>query len=256
MNCDAAQRRLLAADRPDRPTDDVRRHLDGCPACLLLSRRLVQAERQIALLPVPPSSAKDAFVRRFRRSAAPVVLRSSIPWATPPKERGLRKLSLAVAIAAVLAVFAIGLWSWPHHIELPTRPAPAWLVRAHDQREYDVGLPTPRERVEGLSALATDLQNQARAMTRAGQIEDLASLTILYSDLVDDDLLAHARTLSAAERGVVLDKVSDGLSRAESDFSRLAAEPRNAATRESLQRLALTAGNGGRHIRDIRKGAA
>jgi Putative zinc-finger len=246
MNCDAAQRRLLAGERPDRPTDDVRRHLDGCPACRLLGRRLVQVERQIGLLPVPPSFAKDAFVRRFGRPVGPVVLHGPIPWPTPVKERGLRKLSLAVAIAAVLAVFAIGLWSWPHHFE-PLTPT---------EFDHAKALSTPRERVEKLSALATDLQNQARAMALAGKVEDLASLTTLYSDLVNGDLLVHARTLSAAERGVVLNDVANSLGHAESEFSRLAAEPGNSATAESLRRLALAAGDGGRHIRDLLKGAA
>ena len=256
MNCDAAQRRLLSGERLDRPTDDVRRHLNGCPACRLLSRRLVQVERQIGLLPVPQSPAKDAFVRRFRRSIAPVVLHGPIPWPTPVKERGLRKLSLAVAIAAVLAVFAIGLWSWPHHYDPPTPTGPTWLVQAHDRIDNARGRPTPRERVETLSAVATDLRNQARTMTLAGNVEDLASLTTLYSELVDDDLLAHARALSPAERGVILKDVADNLVRAESDFSRLAASPANAAMAESLHRLALAAGDGGRHIRDLLKGAA
>jgi hypothetical protein len=254
MNCDAAQRRLLSGERPDLPADDVRRHLDGCPACRLLSRRLIQIERQIELLPVPPSSAKDAFLHRFRRPTRPVVLYPSISWPTPVKERGLRKLSLAVAIAAVLAVFAIGLWSWPHHFEPPAPAAPAWLVQARSQWGRATTLPTPRERVEGLSALATDLQNRARTMTQAGEIEDLASLTTLYSDLVDDELLAHARTLSPSERGVTLKNVARNLEHAESDFSRWAAAPANAATAQSLHRLALAAGDGGRHIRDLLKG--
>jgi hypothetical protein len=254
MNCDAAQRRLLAGERIDHPTDDVRRHLDGCPVCRLVSRRLIQAERQIALLPAPPSPGKDAFVRRFRRSAAPVVLRGPIPWPMPPKERGLRKLSLAVAIAAVLAVFAIGLWSY--QFTPPTQPTPAWVVQARDRRDYAIALHTPHERVEKLAALATDLRDQARAMTLAGKAEDLASLTTRYSDLVDDDLLAQARTLSSAERGAVLNEVANSLGSAESEFSRLAAAPANAATAESLQRLALSARDGGRHIRDLLKGAA
>ena len=221
-----------------------------------MGRRLVQIERQIELLPVPPSSAKDAFVRRFHRPARPVVLHPSIPWPTPVKERGLRKLSLAVAIAAVLAVFAIGLWSWPHHFEPPAPAYPASLVQAHYRFDHIKSLPTPRERVEGFSALATDLQNQAQAMTLAGKIEDLASLTTLYNDLVGDDLLAEARALSPAERGVVLNEVATNLEQAESGFSRLAASPANAATAESLHRLALAASDGGRHIRGLLKGAA
>lgn len=253
MNCDAAQRRLLAAEQPDRPTDEVRRHLDGCPACRLLARRLVQVERQIPLLPVPPSLGKEVFIRRFRRSAAPVVLHGPIPWSIPPKERGLRKLSLAVAIAAVLAVFAIGLWSY--QFTPPTPPAPAWIVRIHKQREHALAQATPRACVFELSALATDLQNQAKDMTRAGRVEDLALLAAVYSDLLDDDLLAQARAVPATERGA-LKGVAVNLWRAESEFSRLAAERANTAAAESLHRLALAAGDGGRHIRDLLKGAA
>ena len=256
MNCDAAQRRLLSVERPDRPADDLRRHLDACPSCRLFSRRLAQVERQIALLPVPPSTGKDAFVRRFRRCASPVVLHGPIPWPIPAKERGLRKLSLAVAIAAVLAVFAIGLWSWPHHIEPPAPPDPIWLVRAHDQRYDAMNMHTPRERVEKLYALTTDLRNQARAMTEGARIEDLASLTTLYSALVNEDLLPNARTLSAVEGQVLLKDVATSLGNAESEFSRLAAAPANAAAAESLQRLALAARDGGRHIRDLLKATA
>jgi len=153
-------------------------------------------------------------------------------------------------------VFAIGLWSWPHHFEPPTPTAPTWIVRWRDRIDHVEAMPTPRERVVGLSALATDLQSRARAMTLAGEVEDLASLTTLYSDLVDDHLLVHARTLPAAERRVVLNDVAEHLVRAESVFSQLAAAPANAATAESLHRLALAAGDGSRHIRDLLKDAA
>ena len=88
-------------------------------------------------------------------------------------------------------------------------------------------------------------------MTRAGRIEDLASLTTLYSDLVDDHLLADARTLPEADRREVLNKVALNLDRAESEFSYLAAAPGNAAAAESLHRLALVAGDGSRHIRGL-----
>ena len=165
MNCDAARRRLLAAERPDRPPDDVRRHLAACPACRVWGRRLVLAEQQIPLLPVPASSAKDAFVRRFRggRAGGPVVRRVPLPWPTPAKERGLRKLSLAVAIAAVLAVFTLGLWSWrPQGAAPHPAPVPTWIANIRKDREQILALATPRERVERLSDLAADLQERAR----------------------------------------------------------------------------------------------
>ena len=124
MNCDAARRLLLAEEHPERPSeDDVRRHLAACSSCRAWGRRLTLVERQVARLPVPPSSARPAFVRRFLETGGPVVRRVPLPWTTPPKERGLQKLSLAVAIAAVLAVFTLGWWTWPRV------PAPRRRVR-------------------------------------------------------------------------------------------------------------------------------
>ena len=117
MNCDAARRCLFAEEQHD----DLHRHVAACPACRALSRRLALVERQLPRLPVPPSSAKSAFVRRFLRTGGPVVKHLPLPWPKPVKERGLQKLSLAVAIAAVLAVFTIAWWSWPRLSAPPRR---------------------------------------------------------------------------------------------------------------------------------------
>ncbi len=256
MNCDAARRRLLAAERPDRPPDDVRRHLAACPECRVLGRRLVLAEQQIPLLPVPASSARDAFVRRFRlaggRVGGPVVRRVPLPWPTPAKERGLRKLSLAVAIAAVLAVFTLGLWSWrPQNAAPHPASIPMWIANIRKDREQAVALATPRERVERLSDLAADLQERARALTDDGDAEDLTSLAALYGEVVSHDLLKHAGALSAADRPIVLGKVVKRLLAAESTFSRLASEHPGASTARPLHDLAFAARDGGRRIREM-----
>ena len=161
MNCDAARRRLLAEERPDRPPDDVRRHLAACPACRALSRRLALVERQIPHLPVPPSSAKSAFLRRFVRTGGPVVQHVPLPWPTPVKERGLQKLSLAVAIAAVLAVFTLAWWSWPHVSAPAARPIPSWVAEIQTERTAIRKLIDAGERVTRTGALATKLRQQA-----------------------------------------------------------------------------------------------
>jgi len=109
VNCTVCQRRLLSAEQPDKPAVEVKNHLGQCPSCRVWQRRLVQMERQISLLPVPPSTAKADLLRRIvgpspaeagRRATAE---RPSLRWSTlapGPKERGLRKVSLAFALAA------------------------------------------------------------------------------------------------------------------------------------------------------------
>ena len=256
MNCDAVRRRLLAAERPDRPTDELRRHLAACPECRAWGRRLVLAEQQIPLLAVPASPAKDAFVRRFRHTAGPVVRRVPMPWPTPAKERGLRKLSLAVAIAAVLAVFTLGLWSWrPQDATPHPAPVPIWVTNIRHDRERILALATPRERVERLSDLAADLQERARTLTNDGDAENLTSLAALYGEVVSGDLMEHARGLSADERPVVLGKVMDRLRGAESMFSRLASEHPGPSTARPLHDLAFAARDGGRRIREMMREA-
>jgi hypothetical protein len=256
MNCDAARRRLLAAERPDRPPDEVRRHLAACPECRAWGRRLVLVEQQIPLLPIPASSAKDAFVRRFRRQGGPVVRRVPMPWPTPVKERGLRKLSLAVAIAAVLAVFTLGLWSWRPPDPTPNpAPVPMWVANVRKDRKQILALATPRERVERLSDLAADLQERARTLTDDGDAENLSSLAALYGEVVSGDLMEHARGLSADERPAVLGKVMDRLRGAESTFSRLASEHPGASTTRPLHDLAFAARDGGRRIREMMRDA-
>ena len=45
MKCDTAQRRLLAAERPDEPSGEVEAHLAACAACRAWQQRLAAARR-------------------------------------------------------------------------------------------------------------------------------------------------------------------------------------------------------------------
>jgi hypothetical protein len=254
MNCDAA-RRLLLDEHSGRSSDDVRRHLLGCAPCRLLAQRLTQVERQIPRLPVPPSSARDAFMRRFRASTGPVVRHVALPWPTPPKERGLQKLSVAVAIAAVLAVFTLAWWSWPHSPSVPAHTEPTLIAQIRQERDRIAALPTPRERVERLDALATDLQDKARTLSRVGDAESLVQLAAVYDDLVSVDLPANAVAVPPEDRAAVLTGVESRLVRAESEFSRLWNEKPDATTARPLQHLAVAARDGSRRIQALLKAA-
>ena len=259
MNCDAARRRLLAEEQPDRPTDDgVRGHLAACPACRALGRRLAVVERLIPCLPVPASSAKSAFVRRFLRTGGPVVKRVPLPWTTPPRQRGLQKLSLAVAIAAVLAVFTLGWWTWPRvcaarHPEPSQIAEPSWVAEIHKELDGIRILAEPRVRVERVTTLAVRLHDQARALTRDGDAADLARLAKVYKELLGDDLLDPARALPAAQRAVVLNDIRNELIAAESEFERTAdgASQAGSSTAGALRELAKAARDGKRNIQAL-----
>ena len=128
-----------------------------------------------------------------------------LPWPKPVKERGLQKLSLAVAIAAVLAVFTIAWWSWPR-LSAPPAPAhsePSWVAQIHEKRDRIRALIEPRERVEQLTVLAAELRGQAESLTYDGDAQGLASLANAYKELLGDDLLGPARPAGRAARGRV-----------------------------------------------------
>jgi hypothetical protein len=253
MNCDIARRRLLAGEHPDRPTDDVRRHLDACASCRAWGRRLALVERQIPRLPVPASSAQAVFVRRFLRTGGPVVRRVPLPWTTPPRQRGLQKLSLAVALAAVLAVFTLGWWTWPHVPAPAPHREPAWIVQIHKERDGIRVLVEPGERVERLTALALKLRGQARTLTRDGDAEDLGRLARVYRELIGGDLMDHARAVPAAQRAIELAGARRELSDAESEFRRAANDAfrSGASTADSLQELADAARDGQRNLQAL-----
>src|SRR3954465_14591209 len=104
MNCDVTRRRLLAAERPERPPLEAKRHLAGCPACRAWHHALVDLEQQVPALPAPPFAAKGRLVSLFRSPPRPAAERSApapvlrivrpAPLATPAKERGLRKTAV------------------------------------------------------------------------------------------------------------------------------------------------------------------
>jgi len=76
------------------------------------------AEQQLPLLIVPPSQRKNEVVRLILDAREPAAQNGKASayvsrhrFNMPPRERGLRKASLAIAMAAALLVFAVGWWA-------------------------------------------------------------------------------------------------------------------------------------------------
>lgn len=65
MNCRSTQNQLLILEDPDRPSAEVREHLEECESCRQWQERLLQLERHIPCLPVPASRNRDALIRQF-----------------------------------------------------------------------------------------------------------------------------------------------------------------------------------------------
>jgi hypothetical protein len=268
VNCTVIQRCLLTAEQPDQPAADVQIHLAECPACRAWQRRLVQVERQIPLLPLPPSSAKAELLRRIRGmtpsdTARPAVAEppplSWFPLAPGPKERALRKLSVAFALAAALLIFALSWWVWPHNV-VPPSGAGSLTRQQRDQNKLDERLArvlrgeTPQERLLKLADLAEDVHGEARALVH--HTDKLDQWARFYARVVSENLMEQARRLPPAERPAVLEEVAVRLTRTNSDALRLANELKDSAPKSaaSFDRIALAARKGGQDLRALMRG--
>ncbi len=249
MKCATMESRLFTAERPDRVDADVQRHLAECSACRATHERLVEIERAIPQLAVPPSTLRAAFVAQFiQHTPAELPAAETVPVVrlmrpTPSvKERGLRKLAFAFALAASLVGIAIGLW-----VLNPGKPVKvdhASVYRIHLASRQNSAL-TPRDRAETVLGVADEVRDEVRKLAQAAKDADgekMAELAKYYRQLVGEELRQHVRDLPAdANRKLVLSALEERLRQTESEFTLLAAPKRATKAAEPLQIIALAA---------------
>jgi hypothetical protein len=259
VNCTVIQRRLLAAEHPEQPPAEIQNHLAQCPSCRLWQRRLIQMERLISQLPVPPSAAKELFLEGMkgegrRREHAALVHPSSFLLHPFKRERGLRKLSVAFTLAASLLVFALAWWSWPHNPVAPPDSTRYEQAKLEQRLSSSLLVDTPKECVVRLAKLADEIHGEARALV--DNSERLEQWSQFYSRVVGEHLIAQARKLTPEDRQAVLADIASRLVKAESEATRLATQckinaPRSAA---AFQKIALVSQKGERNLRELMEG--
>jgi hypothetical protein len=234
MSCSVLQRRLLELETPDRPPPEIRAHLAACAACRRWQRRLLQIEQRVPLIPVPPSGAKSAVLRRVLAEPAaaakepsraePPKLRPFIGGAEPRSRRQLQ-IAAVTTLAACLAVFAFGLW-WGAN---ETQPAPSKssysknLAIRLDQHARNLNAATkPSEKVKVLAAFAEELHTDSRALVTASSVNDLKTLSQVYKRVVGEGLVKQAQEVSPGERAQILDPIIHQLEDAANDARELA----------------------------------
>lgn len=250
MNCELVQRRLLAAESPEQPPADVRRHLAACPACRAWQRRLAQAEQQLPHLATPPSERKARVVHLILNAPNTAAHARTgagygrTPWSnTTARERGLRKAALAIAMAAALVVFALAWW-------LAGQPTPAPQPQTHPViaalNTEVAGLtaespPGSRQRVEKLADFADRFvqQDVAAAQNDPGKLRQMA---IFYTAFMPEQLVASVRRADPQLSRDQMLALVDRLNRADSMLSTLASNRElKLENRTSLNEMALAA---------------
>jgi hypothetical protein len=265
MSCEATRRHLLSLERPDRPPAALRPHLAECPACREWVIGLTELEARVPYLPVPPSeAAKARLLKQLREPAlVPESLRVEIPILpfTPPKERGLRKLAVAMALVAALVTVAIGLSYLQRQPdaqqEVAAAPTPAeiqkWMRELRDRRLARAE--TPRQKVEVLAEFADGLLTQVRQSGDLPTAERLELLATVYNETLQQEMLKHARAVSPDEQRVLLPRLAGEMGRTESEFTRLASEAPEAAA-VHLRQIAATAHECDQRLRQLARDAS
>jgi hypothetical protein len=227
----------------------------------------LQLERSAAFLPVASSGGKVDVVRDVLHGPAygPVAAKPKVAgWQR--KERGLRKLAIAFALAASLLFVAFGSWLWQRQRgnDLtqtgPTHPQETLLDRLarHDPKVRDAieKARTAGERMQVYANAADGLRGKVRE--RARNAHDLTELASLYDEVVRDGILTQARDLgdlgdlAIADRAALLHPIAERLSETESEASRLATELPAAA--EPLRQIARAARDGNQRLLALARG--
>jgi hypothetical protein len=269
VNCTIVQRRLLSTEQPEQPPTDLLGHLADCSSCREWQRRLVRMEQRIPLLPLPPSTAKAQLLERILSASPSEMVRSVVAvrpparWSTATsgtKERGLRKMSLAFALAASLLIFALAWWAWPHHntreasTVVSLTPAQLEQKRLEERLAKVLLVDAPKQRLLQLADLAEELHGEALKLVE--NTDKLDRWTRFYSRVVSEDILDQARRLTAEDRPAVLEGIAKRLLRTESEATRLATQlkansPKSSA---SFDRIAFAARQGEKDLRSLMRG--
>lgn len=279
MTCEQLQHYILGLEVPARPEcADARQHLLACPSCRDWQRQLVQLERAVPLLAIPPSeAARSELMRRIlasreparpeaekqsRRSVA-MILGSLIldPHASPRRRVGA---GLVAGLAAAAILFTVGWLVWltgqTDHRQLAgateRKAPPDPLVAALDKRGLKLAEDaSPRQRVEAMARAAEALFADSRAVARRDKDDNLDELAQLYDQVVRDGLVPRAKLLPPEERRLVLAPIADRLSEARSEALALRqTEGLEEGARAALDRIAAAAAEGSEWLRTFYSG--
>jgi hypothetical protein len=206
MKCSVAQTQMLELERPDRPTPPLRAHLARCSACREWFHALLQMERNVPLLPVPPSTGREQFLRhvltgeplpgRNGTTAPPVAGRTG----AVRRERGMQKTALATGLAAGLVLFAVGLLAIQSPQEVRgDHTSDPFIKKLLDRDLKLASAATARERLQELAGLADDLRVETEMLARLSANEELERLAGLYQRVMRNGIARNAGKVPAAD---------------------------------------------------------
>jgi hypothetical protein len=202
-------------------------------------------------------------VRHFLDVTEPASTNGSVPTFAPilpftkpsPRERGLRKAALAIAMAAGLAVFALGWWAWQLQPPAPTPPPNPLTLLRNDLNDQLKQTRTKPEKVHVVAKLAEHHHQEALTLAQRGDAKQLATTAQFYTELVRDHLPRYAKEMTPAERQQMLPQVAKQLQDTNSSLAKMLGDPNlSANTKRDLEQMAEEARNSQFQVEKILRG--
>jgi hypothetical protein len=255
MNCEKCQRRLLACERPEEPAGELLGHLASCSACRDYQQQILQLERALGGVRVPSSAAAKERTLKLILTE-PLVRHPLLPdqhHGGQLKDRGLRKMAVAFALAASLLIFALGSWVLKNdQPAVVTGPKPSAADRLDPRLTAIMDkTSTPRQRVKALAELTETLQDEGQVLAEADDMPELKRLVRFHQDVVDHWLVKQARALSPDERQEVLEPIMSRLLRSVQALRENANGLGSPEAKQQLEIMADVTREGDRRLREL-----
>jgi hypothetical protein len=168
------------------------------------------------------------------------------------REKALRKVALAVAMAASLLLVVLGIWAWQRdggpQGGRPTAVKKTPLEECLDHSKAWAKAQTPRERLDVLGSLADEVKDRIHTLAQQGSLERAHEQAALYRALVERITSKEAKTVAAQDRQAIK-KLAEHLDEVQSQAHQLALEQPEIA--EPLDELVVAARDGSRDLRKL-----
>ena len=283
MNCQLARNRILAVEEPGELPEELAQHLEVCDACRAWARLFAQMDQALLQLPVPlvEGVGKTVVLERIRAgkpaTAAPVLPQAELnhkpvngvkPMPVDLEDDLPKKKFKPGAFAArywpaglIAATLLIGVVAWLSlRGQKPQQPTPQPgdpLLESVVRLNVELAkTQTPAERVDVLTKLADELNQEMRDIARAdGTGDNMQALEHMYRKVVLQGLIAQAKLIERSKREAILGRIADNLALAGKSADQSAAEsPEHSAAR--LRNAAEIAREGVKEIRLLIKEAS
>jgi hypothetical protein len=245
MTCDLSRNALLTTANPGRPPAAVAAHLAGCEGCAGYAERLIDLDRVLAALPVPPPDPAALANFLDKLADGPIITRvPTVPRRDTAVARMLEfgRWRYPAGLAAGVAVAVGGGW-W---LDRPPAPPAAEVVVRSELLGKQVRHVTalsrtndPRAKLTELVGVADALRGEARQMYLIAAPDEMAGLQALFDKAVLNGVVRQAERLPAGDRAG-LAAARSALAAAEGEAAALAGRA-PAHTRPMLDGMAATA---------------